>query len=233
MDNVCELVVLPRTAARYIVHLETSKKILLRRVMLDTQWLQEDWVCTNLYSTVLSHHIKSDLAWRMFFKPEKCDLFVAFNFTISYTPNCTVSSYNFEKFSGGGAHRAPSPDPSPASSRASPSVRVSPSVLGRFAPSTQASPSNSSPKKPTWTRPWLSPLAFLSGCALHKRVPLFRATLYMCTTKQARSQSGIMQMASTMLWWMSWWIVCCTGLCQSDWPSFHLACLQTCVYIIR
>ena len=105
----------PSTAARYIVHLETSKKILLRRVMLDTQWLQEDWVCTNLYSTVLtwSHHIKSVLAWRVFFKPEKWDLFVASDFSISYTQNCTVSSYNFEKISGEGLTEPPPQTPPP------------------------------------------------------------------------------------------------------------------------
>ena len=100
----------------------------------------------------------------MFFKPEKCDLFVAFNFSIS-SPNCTVSSYNFEKISGEGLTEPPPQTPPPASSRASPSVRASPSNLGRFAPSTWASPLNSPPEKPTWTRSWLSPLAFFSGCA--------------------------------------------------------------------
>ena len=43
--------------------------------------------------------------------------------------------FEISKFFWGGAHRAPSPDPSPALSRASPSIRASPSNLGRFAPS--------------------------------------------------------------------------------------------------
>ena len=38
-----------------------------------------------------------------------------------------------------GAHRAPSPDPSPVFSRVSSSVRASPSILRRFASSTRAS----------------------------------------------------------------------------------------------
>ena len=49
--------------------------------------------------------------------------------------------FDFSKIFWGGAHRAPSPDPSPDFSRASPSVQASPSILGRFAPSTRASPS--------------------------------------------------------------------------------------------
>ena len=49
--------------------------------------------------------------------------------------------FDFSKIFWGGAHRAPSPDPSPDFSRASPSVRASPSILGRFALSTRASPS--------------------------------------------------------------------------------------------
>ena len=49
--------------------------------------------------------------------------------------------FDFLKIFWGGAHRAPSPDPSPVFSRASPSVRASPSILRRFAPSTRASPS--------------------------------------------------------------------------------------------
>ena len=47
----------------------------------------------------------------MFFKPEKCDLFIDFNFSISYTPNCTVSSYNFEKISGEGLTEPPPQTP--------------------------------------------------------------------------------------------------------------------------
>ena len=40
-----------------------------------------------------------------------------------------------------GAHRAPSPDPSPVFPRVLLSIRASPSILRRFAPSTRASPS--------------------------------------------------------------------------------------------
>ena len=47
----------------------------------------------------------------MFFKPEKCDLFVAFDFSISYTPNCTIPSYNFEKISGEGLTKPPPQTP--------------------------------------------------------------------------------------------------------------------------
>ena len=46
----------------------------------------------------------------------------------------------FKKFLVQGAHRAPSPDPSPAQSQASPSIRASPSILGRFAPLVRALP---------------------------------------------------------------------------------------------
>ena len=67
----------------------------------------------------------------------------------------------------GGAHRAPSPDPSPDLSRAAPSVRsspsifrriaplvrASPSVLGRFAPEIRASPSIC--PSPNWSTPHL------------------------------------------------------------------------------
>ena len=47
--------------------------------------------------------------------------------------------FDFSKIFWEGAH--PSPDASPAFSRASPSVRASPSIRGRFALSTRASPS--------------------------------------------------------------------------------------------
>ena len=40
--------------------------------------------------------------------------------------------FDFSKIFWGGAHWAPSPDPSPNLSRALPSVRASPSILGRF-----------------------------------------------------------------------------------------------------
>ena len=49
--------------------------------------------------------------------------------------------YEFSKTCWGGAHRAPSPNPSPTKSRALPSIRASPSILGRFALSVRASPS--------------------------------------------------------------------------------------------
>ena len=54
-----------------------------------------------------------------------------------------MNGFKFDFFlnSWRGAHRAPSPDPSSVSSRASPSVRALPSILRRFAPSTRASPS--------------------------------------------------------------------------------------------
>ena len=48
--------------------------------------------------------------------------------------------YEFSKVFWGGAHRSPSPDPSPAQARAPPSIRASPSILGRFAPSVRALP---------------------------------------------------------------------------------------------
>ena len=73
--------------------------------------------------------------------------------------------FDFSKIFWGGAHRAPSPDPSPAFSRASPSVRASPSIPGRFAPSTRASPSilgrfapsiRASPSTLDWG-PWFGP----------------------------------------------------------------------------
>ena len=52
-----------------------------------------------------------------------------------------VSSLIFQKFSGEGLTEPPPQTPPPAFSRASPSVWASPSILGRFAPSTQVSPS--------------------------------------------------------------------------------------------
>ena len=47
--------------------------------------------------------------------------------------------FKFSKIFWGGAHRDPSPDPSPEFSRAAPSHRASPSILGPFAPSTPTS----------------------------------------------------------------------------------------------
>ena len=95
--------------------------------------------------------------------------------------------FDFSKRFWGGAHRAPSPDPSPAFSRASPSVWASPSILGRFAPSTRASPSilgrfapsiRASPLTFDWgpwfappqnkflDPPWLTPSGFTTNRAL-------------------------------------------------------------------
>ena len=62
--------------------------------------------------------------------------------------------FEIPKIFWGGAHRAPSPDPSPALCRASPSIRASPSNLGRFAPSILASPDSDSPTFEAWLRPW-------------------------------------------------------------------------------
>ena len=52
-----------------------------------------------------------------------------------------VSSLIFQKFSGEGLTEPPPQTPPPTFSRASPSVRASLSILGRFAPSTWALPS--------------------------------------------------------------------------------------------
>ena len=48
--------------------------------------------------------------------------------------------FEIPKIFWGGAHRAPSPDPSPTLSQALPSIRASPSNLKRFVPSIRASP---------------------------------------------------------------------------------------------
>ena len=53
--------------------------------------------------------------------------------------------YKFSKIFWGGAHPAPSPDFSPAQSWASPLIRASPSILGRFAPSIGSSFALNSP----------------------------------------------------------------------------------------
>ena len=57
---------------------------------------------------------------------------------------------------GAHSHRAPSPGPSPALSRASPSIRASPSNIGHFALSIQASPDSAPPTFETWLRLCLS-----------------------------------------------------------------------------
>ena len=63
------------------------------------------------------------------------------NFRLNYTADCTVSSMNFQKFSGEGLTE-PSPQiPSPAQYRASLLIRASTSNLWRFAPSVWAWPS--------------------------------------------------------------------------------------------
>ena len=60
------------------------------------------------------------------------------DFRFKYTPECTVSNMNFQKFSGEGLTEHP---PQTPQSRASPSIRASPSFFRRFAPSIRASPS--------------------------------------------------------------------------------------------
>ena len=117
----------------------------------------------------------------MFFKLEKSALFIAFAFSISYTPNCTVSSYNFGNFSGEGLTEPPPQTPPPASSRASPSVRASPSIFGRFAPSTRASSLEFAPptRQPGSALSW-APLAFLSDCA-----PVYDAALWYKYSQQS------------------------------------------------
>ena len=52
-----------------------------------------------------------------------------------------VSSLIFQRFSREGLTEPPPQTPPPAFTWASPSVRASPSIVGRFAPSTRASPS--------------------------------------------------------------------------------------------
>ena len=87
----------------------------------------------------------------MFFKPEKRVLFISVDFSFRYTPNCTVSRSNFQKFSGEGLTEPSPQTPPPAFSRASPSVRASPSILGRFAPlDSGLRPRFSPPKKLTY-----------------------------------------------------------------------------------
>ena len=61
--------------------------------------------------------------------------------------------FEIPKIFWGGADRAPSPDPSPALSRASPSIRASPLNLGRFAPSIRVSPDSNPPTFEAWLRP--------------------------------------------------------------------------------
>ena len=62
-------------------------------------------------------------------------LWYSSNFRFNYAPKWTVWSLNFQKFSGEGLTEPLPQTPPPAMSRASPSVRASPSILGRFAPS--------------------------------------------------------------------------------------------------
>ena len=68
---------------------------------------------------------------------EPCMLLFISNICLKYAPKWMVSSSIFQKFSGEGLTEPPPP----VFSRASPSVRASPSILRRFAPSNRASPS--------------------------------------------------------------------------------------------
>ena len=70
--------------------------------------------------------------------------------------------FEFSKIFWGGAHRAPSPDPSSRYASASPSVRALPSILGRFAPSfvlPKYIPLDEKfvpPNGIVWIRPWVA-----------------------------------------------------------------------------
>ena len=132
--------------------------------MLDTQWLQEDWVCTNLYSTVsTSYKISSWM--KNFFKLEKCDLFVAFDFSISYTPNCTIPSYNFEKISGEGLTEPTPQTPPPLLLGLRPRFGLRPQISSASHPWLGLRPRIRPPRsQPGAVLGW-APLAFLSGCA--------------------------------------------------------------------
>ena len=79
--------------------------------------------------------ITNDFSWKW-----QLNHFVShFKYCFKYAPN-ECFKFDFSKFSGEGSP-SPLPRPLPRFSRASPSVRASPSILGRFAPSTRASPS--------------------------------------------------------------------------------------------
>ena len=94
----------------------------------------------------------------MFFKPEKCDLFVTFDFSISYTPNCTVStSHNFETISGEGLTEPPPQTPPPLLLWLRPRFGLRPQFSGASRPRLGLRPWIRTPKKPTWNRHWLSP----------------------------------------------------------------------------
>ena len=111
--------------------LEASKKIYLRRIMIARRVGMNTFI---FHIIVLTSWKRSILAWVMFFKPEKRVLFIAFDFSFSYTPNCTVLRFNFQKFSGEGLTEPRSQTPPPAFSRTLPSVRVSPSFSGASRP---------------------------------------------------------------------------------------------------
>ena len=82
--------------------------------------------------------------------------------------------FEIPKILWGGAYRAPSPDPSPALSRASPSILASFSNLGRFAPLIRASPDSDPPTFEAWLRPCRPPI-----CRMLKRskLPTTRSVL--------------------------------------------------------
>ena len=72
---------------------------------------------------------------------EPCTLLFISNVCLKYAPKWMVSSSIFQKFSGEGLTEPPHQTPPPVISRASLSVRASPSILRRFEPSNRASPS--------------------------------------------------------------------------------------------
>ena len=105
----------------------------------------------------------------MFLTFEKSALFIALEFGINYIHHIAQFPVVIFKNFLGGAHRDPSPDPSPAS-LASPLVRASPSNLGHSAHALWNSLKNSGfalEFVPPTRQPiaGMSPLAFLSSCA--------------------------------------------------------------------
>ena len=74
------------------------------------------------------------------------------NFCLNYTPDCTVSSMNFQQISEEGLTEPSPKTPSPAQYWASLSIRASISNLGRFAPSVWAS-SSIHPNMFAWSFP--------------------------------------------------------------------------------
>ena len=111
------------------------------------------------------HHIKSVIGWRMCFKPEKCDLFVAFDFSISYTPNCTISSNNFETNSGERLTEPPPQTPPPLLLGLRPRFGLRPQFSRASRPRLGLRP-RIRPREANLDSSLAEPpLAFLSGCA--------------------------------------------------------------------